>query len=244
MKTIFFDTETISLLDKFEDDDILFQICFTINDNIYSDYFRPETFMEMVPEAMAKTGITPEILERKYKKEDSKEFNILKELLESDEKKLLIAHNMNFDKEVLRRSGIKFNNTDFICTLKLVEFINDNLGLQYEKTNLQYLKYYLRLDKNVPLVSSKFNIDVSELLTHDARYDVVDLICLFSYLKNQYSINYYEMIKITNDPFLLKYVPFGINKGKKFTELTENQLNYYKDFDGNIGYTCKEILKG
>ena len=243
MKTILFDTETSSFPEDNPNNDILIQLCYSIleENSIYSTYLKPKN-LNINPRAMSIHHITPEFLEDKESKEESKIFQDFKNLLESDEEKILIAHNIKFDYEIIQLAGIEPNNCKLICTLKVTEFLNDKQKLIYENNKLQYMKYYYRLDKKVQETSKRFNINIEDLSAHDARHDVIDLICYYEFILEEFKASIESLLEVSNNPLLLTYVPFGKNRGEKFTDLNSNQLRYYETLDGDIAYTAYKIL--
>ena len=237
MKTIYLDTETIGTPQDFPNEDIMFQLSYIIEDSkltFFNDYMKPKRYLEMKPEAMAITSITPEFLEDKPKKEETCYMD-LKEILENEEC-YLIAHNLKFDLEVLQNSGININSkVKLIDTIKVFEFLNDKQALPYKQITLQYLKYFYRLDKE------ERPKEVQGLSSHDSLNDAFDLYLLVNLVKEKFRADLDMMLKL-NEPFMLEYIPFGKNRGDKFKDLSYNQLKYYSSLDGNVAFTCKKIL--
>ena len=245
-RLVFFDTETISFPEDNPNEDILCQLAFmdTLNRKTYCDYMKPELYKKMTARAMSVNKITPELLEDKPTKENTDAWSTLKDILENTEDKVfLIAHNIKFDLEVIKQSGIKPNkNVLIIDTMIVAEFINDNNNLIFDMVNLQYLKYHYRLDLKRPALDKMLGIDTSKLDAHDALPDVLDLFLVYKEFIKLYDGDTFTFNELTTEPFVLNLLPFGKDKGNKFTSLNHNQLKYYAGLDGNVAHTAKVLL--
>ena len=102
------------------------------------------------------------------------------------------------------------------------------------KYNLQYLRYYLKL-----------NIDA---IQHSATGDVLVLVELFQriYAKvNGQAIDpVANMINISSSPVRVPRMPFGKHKGLKMAEVPEDYLQWLAgtDLDEDLTYTVRHYL--
>jgi len=241
---IYLDTETIGLPSMFKEDDKLCnQLAYMIEDenssSIYSTYCRPELYKQSSISAMAINHITPEFLEDKPLLQNTKEYKLLNSL--TQDKNIFIAHNSPFDKSILEREGIDFKDSYFIDTLKIAKFINDNQQI-YDALNLQHLKYHYRLDLLKPALEEELKI-YKKLKAHDAVSDVLDLVLLYKQFQKEFNMTDAEAIDISSKPLFLKYVPWGIHKGKLFTSLSYGSLNWFcSSDDEDVVYTANRLI--
>ncbi len=245
MKQIFLDTETIDYVDDVKYD-VLTQLAFIVlADSIehHNQYCKPENLDKMTFNAMEATNITPEYLADKPLIQDTDAWKRLDEL--SKEPCYLFAHNVSFDLEVIRRTGIDVSNFILIDTMKLSRFINDKLALPWDSVRLSYLKYCLGLYNSREKLDRSLKIDTRELSSHNALSDVLDLILLWNYLKSNYKISLDRAVECTNTDLVLKYIPSGKDKGKEISELSYNSLVWYRDnfYDSDVKYTCAKLLE-
>ncbi len=221
-KILYFDTETTDTQSK----DILQLAILTDIPNIYLNiYFKP--IQEISFGAMAIHNITPEDVKDLDTFEDAKlptegidpEFNgnSLKEYLEYLAKEYIwVAHNVEFDTEVLEKKGIYIQET--ICTLKVARnALTTPDGHDLESYKLQYLRYYLGLYKTENKEHTK---------AHDALSDVYFLRDLFKYLESNTKLNIDNMMLITKQPQIMREMSFGKYMGKTFEEIERTDREY------------------
>ncbi len=152
---IFLDTETTGS----GTNDRLCQIAFkTVAGATVDELFNPD--MPISAEAMSIHHITNEMIADKPPFKDSDAYKKLQVLFATDDA-VLVAHNAKFDVSMLNRESLYPQR--FICTYKLSRYL-DKDGV-IPKYNLQYLRYYLKL-----------NIDAT---AHSAIGDVLVLEGLF-----------------------------------------------------------------
>lgn len=233
MNYIFFDTETCTWPEDpqiTKNEDILVQLAYLIltenKEIIIKERLCRNKGRSMHPRAMAVNHITPEMIDDLQDITQYPEYTYLKEFIENNEC-TCIAHNAPFDIDVLRRVGIDMElYCDVIDTLRVTKVINDYQGLIYDQNSLQFMKYYYRLDLKRHEFNKKYGISDS---SHDALSDVVDVMFYFKHLRQEMGASIENLISISTGPNRLQYIPFGANKGKKFTELSVNQLRWYKN---------------
>jgi len=204
---LFLDTETTGnqLLS-----DRLFQICYKHNDNLISEYFKPEIPISIKSQSI--THVTNKMVADMPSFSDSPLKDKVQELVD---KYILVAHNAIFDVAMLSHEGITVPR--FICTLKVARALDEE-GVIPEY-NLQYLRYYLELDV-------KAN-------AHEAKDDVLVLEALFGRLYKKmvdkmgsHDQAVLQMLKISTEPSLFMLFPFGKHKGRKIDEVVINDRSY------------------
>lgn len=246
MKDIYLDTETIGLPEEFEGD-ILCQLAYVVREyHKYTDsinvYFAPEQYKDMKIEAMARTNLTPEFLEKNHSnsKREAILTNLQTILLEPDN--ILWIHNAEFDLEVLKRAGLKVH-CKVICTMRVMKFINDKTELQFKSIALEYLYYhsksYLKFEDRV----QEIGLDVEDMKhAHDALYDVIALELVIEWMATSFKLDINGCIQITNNPILLTYCSFGKNRGMMWKDMTYGQLKYFYELnDKDICYTIDSL---
>ena len=61
--------------------------------------------------------------------------------------------------------------------------------------------------------------------------------------EKEFNISLDELHELTTIPYVLKYIPFGKNRGDEFKSLNYNQLSYYSTLDNrNVSFTAKLLL--
>lgn len=219
---LYFDTETTDIQSK-----DLIQLAFiTENSNIHFNmYFKP--LQEISFGAMSIHNITPEFIADFDTFEDAKlptegidpEFtgsSLVEYLKFLSQKYIWVAHNVNFDVEVLMKKGIDIENT--ICTLKVARnALTTPEGRDLESYSLQYLRYYLGLYKNE---NQKYTS------AHDALSDVHFLRDLFKYLQNNSKLSIENMVLISKQPQVMREMTFGKYMGKTFEEIERTDREY------------------
>lgn len=233
MNYIFLDTETATLPDNKnikKDEDILIQLAYIIVTNekeiIIKKRLCKNNGIQIQPHSMSIHHITPEMVEGLYDIQHYEEYTFLKEFIQNNVC-TVVAHNAPFDIDVLKRVGIDIERfCDIIDTLRVTKVLNDFQGLVYEQVTLQFLKYFYRLDLKRQEFNKKYNISDEP---HNALSDVVDVMFYFKHLRQEMGASIQNLISISAGPNRLQYIPFGTNKGKRFTELSVNQLRWYKN---------------
>jgi DNA polymerase III epsilon subunit-like protein len=220
-KFLYFDTETTDTQAK----DLL-QLAFLTDDpdiklNLY---FKPK--QEISFGAMAVHHITPEMVEDKKYFENTPlpEENLDPEFKGDDlieyleflaQKYIWVAHNVEFDLEVLNKKGIEIPKS--ICTLKVARNALTEGNRDLESYRLQYLRYYLGLYKNE---------NTDHITAHDALSDVYFLRDLFHYLQDNTKLSTEQMIIITKQPQIIRELRFGKYAGKTLEEIARMDREY------------------
>jgi DNA polymerase III epsilon subunit-like protein len=222
-KFLFFDTETTDVQSK----DII-QLAFVTSDGKqFNEYFKPE--QEITFGAMAVHHITPEFLENKttfkgatVKDENSltlfSELSLSKYLEKLAQEYIWVAHNAEFDLEVLKKKGVEIPK--YICTFKVARNMlgEDDNRKDLESYSLQYLRYYLGLYK-------KEN-GGSHIAAHDAMGDVDVLKNLFEYLQSNSSLTPENMMVISKEPQFMRTLSFGKYAGFNLEDIAKSDREY------------------
>lgn len=232
---LYFDTETTDTQVK-----DLIQLAFVTDSDVKLNmYFKPVQNISFT--AMAVHHITPEFLEDKPKFEDAL---IPTENLDPDfigesltdylkflaEKYIWVAHNVEFDLEVLNRKGIRIDQ--YICTLKLARNMFYEGDHDLESYALQYLRYYLGLYKNE---------DTEHNTAHDALSDVYFLRDLFHYMQEHSTLSTENMLLISKEPQFMRQMTFGKYAGKTLEDIAKIDRGYLEWIDETM--TDKPDLK-
>jgi len=222
---IFLDTETTGT----GPEDRLCQIAFkTEGGKPVDELFNPS--MPISIEAMVIHHITNEMVADKPKFKGSDTHKKL-QLIFADPEAVLVAHNAKFDVSMLNREDLHPMRS--ICTYKLARYL-DREGMipQY---NLQYLRYYLKLNINAT--------------PHTALGDILVLEALF----NRIYVKFKEgatgdpaddMIRISGSPVLVPRMPFGKHKGLKMGVVPLDYLEWLSgtNLDEDLAYTVHHYL--
>lgn len=223
---IFLDTETTGT----GPDDRLCQIAFkTDHGPVVDALFNPGRTIAI--EAMAVHHITNEMVAERPPFRGSPAYEKLESLL-NDEQGIIVAHNAQFDLDMLRREGIQTDKA--ICTYKLTRFLDKEGSIpQY---NLQYLRYFLKLD-----------IDA---VPHSALGDILVLEGLFHRIRAQFDSKNEadaaaQMLRISREPVLVARMPFGKHKGQKMDQVPPGYLEWLltTDLDEDLAYTARHYLR-
>lgn len=217
---LYFDTETTDANIK----DIIQLAFVTDSETRLNLFFKPK--QEIAFAAMAVHHITPEDLEDKKLFEDTKlplenidsDFtgNTLNEYLKFlADKYIWVAHNVEFDLEVLNRKGIQIPN--YVCTLKLARNMFSEGEHDLESYALQYLRYYLGLYKDE---------DKNHNTAHDALSDVYFLRDLFHYIQSHSTLSPENMMLITKEPQYMRQMSFGKYAGKTLEDIARLDRGY------------------
>ncbi len=228
---LFLDTETHNI-----ENPILIQLAYKPSDRI--EYFSSLYGTGWVPidiGSMSIHHITEGEIAGKPLFEDTSDKDVLQKLLDTY---TLVAHNANYDVDVLERRGVEV--TLPICTLRLSRYLLPEI----EQHKLQYLRYY-------------FGIEFAEKpQTHDALGDVLVLEKVFYKLHELLKQKEPEkseqelknmMIEISSHPSILYMCKFGKHKGTLWSEVPRDYLDWVvnkSDFtDEDVLYTARHYLE-
>jgi len=244
-KYVLFDTETTGT----KEEDKIIQIGAMIVDarspiEVYDEMC--STNIEIKLEAMEIHNITPDLLEGKPSAVETKVYNKILELNIPDN--YLIAHNINFDLDMIKKEGF-VNQYKLIDTLRCAKHLFPDLPYH----RLQYLRYALDLYKEEESEAAKNNITIK---AHDAIGDVLVMKLFLSKLvakcREAYP-DYNPMEKLetlTKTPVFIKTFKFGKHRGKDTTEVAREDagyLNWMKqnmDLDEDMKYTLDKVTAG
>lgn len=234
-KILYFDTETTDIQSK----DIVQLAIMKEDGTTLNMYFKPQ--QEVSFSAMAIHHLTPEFLENHPTFEEAKlpddfedkEFKgkDLREYLQYlAEEYIWVAHNVQFDKEVLEKKGVKISKS--ICTFKLARNMLTEEERDLESYSLQYLRYYLGLYKKE---------DSEHNTAHDALSDVYFLRDLFKYIEKNSKLSIENMLQISKEPAYIRNINFGKYAGYTLKDVAKEDRNYLEWMLENI--TEKEDLR-
>ena len=227
-KILFFDTETTDIQTK----DLVQLAILKEPDTTLNMYFNP--IQNVSFSAMAIHHLTPEFLATHQRFENSSlpkdfkdsEFNgekVLEYLQYLAKEYIWVAHNIEFDAEVLVKKGITIQKQ--ICTFKLARNMFEESERDLESYSLQYLRYYLGLYKEE---NNNHNT------AHDALSDVHFLRDLFLYIQKNSKLSIEDMLQITKEPAYIRNINFGKYAGKSLDEIAIEDRSYLEWLINNI----------
>lgn len=227
---IFFDTET-TWLDLTSD---IIEISYhkvynawkTNNLIVESESQLFKTDQEISIWAKMKSWITEDMIQDCEYFKDSKMYEKFKELSEN-KNVIFVAHNIEFDRQMLKNVWIELDDTRTICTLKLIKILFPEL----ETHALVWIKYCFPM---ILEASRRLWLKQEE---HRAWYDTQMLYLTFNFIIN-YIINNEKfktknvndiinrMIELTNSLIQMKYIPFWKYKWETFNNIYELDKQY------------------
>lgn len=220
-KLIFLDTETTTNTDDAEIVSVAYKGSGPNSDLVHG-FFKPIKPIQV--EAMAVTHITNKMVADKPHFNESPLQKGLQSMFH-DHGGILVAHNAEFDERMLNGGGVFPKQR--ICTMKCARALDTKDQLPQYK--LQYIRYAwdIEIDANA----------------HDAADDVRVLEAIFNKLSKSITLD--EMIKVTNEPFLLRKMLFGKYKGERFDKVPKDYLQWLRRQDniaGDLLYTINYYL--
>lgn len=205
---IFLDTETTGM----GPEDRLCQVAYKFQNQEFEALFRPPVPISI--DAMAVSHITNKMVADKEPFLDSAMHKDLAEIFSREP--ILVAHNAQFDAEMLRRE--KLESKSLIDTFKLAQYL-DFEG-EIPRYSMQYLRYYHELD-------------VPNALAHNALGDIRVLEKLFDLYFEKMREKYQdaqlvlaEMLTISARPVLIKKFNFGKYIGASVSEIAQKDRGY------------------
>lgn len=206
-RLIFLDTETTGndiLSDR------LFQVAYKYDGKIHSEYFKPAIPISV--KAQSITHVTNKMVDDK---EAFSYSDMKKDLQILFKDNILVAHNAQFDIEMLEKEGVKIDK--YICTLKVARFLDADQEIP--EYNMQYLRYFWELDV--------------EAKAHDAVGDVMVLEAVFKRMYEKMlrllgssDAVIEKMIEISKKPSLFQVFNFGKHRGKRIEEVALYDRSY------------------
>lgn len=142
----------------------------------------------------------------------------------------VVAHNAAFDKRFM-----DFGNAPWACTFRLARRVIPDAPSHSN----QALRYFLGLPAPE---------HASVLLAHRALYDSEVTTHLFHHILDLATTDdpIEGMLKVSNNPQLLKTVAFGAHKGKEWKNVPRNYLDYIlhksSGWDDDILYTARHYF--
>lgn len=236
---IFLDTETTGK----GPNDRLCQVAYSFNGEESDALFKPPIPIQV--EAMAITHITNKMVEDKEPFIGSEFQKKLLNILSKEN--ILVAHNAQFDVDMLRKENIEVGSA--IDTLKIAHHLDKEAKIP--KHGLQYLRYFL-------------DLNIQDVIPHSALGDVRVLEKLFERLFQKMMIDLKEesavideMLRISALPILMKKFPFGKYDGALVADIAKTDPGYLRWFlnkkieereqtginDENWIYTFQHYLK-
>ena len=206
---MFADTETTGT----EPEDRLIQLAFRCGVMDWNGLYNPGVPINLV--AMATHHITEEQVAGQEKFKKSRAWKLLKK---QGKNLIFIAHNAAFDLSMLEREGIEMPH--HICTLKVIRHLDEDC--EFECYTQQYLRY-------------KFGLKFKEEITpHDAWSDILVLEMIFTTLMAMWRKKFNHtrdealtgMMEISQKPSFIRVFQFGKYKGRKTTEIAEEDPGY------------------
>ncbi len=191
-------------------------------------------------EAMSLHHITNEMIVDAQACQQSETYKLLQDC--NIEDNVLIAHNVNFDLNMLEKEGFDLNMKR-VDTLRCVKALIP----ECERFNLQFLRYELDLYKEEKGLASELGI---ELCAHRALSDSLHLVLLWKTLLQYATVS--QLIEISAKPVLLDKLPFGKYNGRYIEEIVNLDLGYLhwmleniegmdEDLQYSIRYHIKEL---
>lgn len=243
MINAYFDLETTDFPEKIQGDGII-QIGVAVDglsktgETITSsELCNPGDGVRFSPNAMSVHHITPDMVAGLPNVRQTTGFKTLawlKQNLGNHPQTNFFVYNMSCDIVMLQRVGLDLSKDRVIDVFRLARFINDKLNLPWESNGLQYMMYATGAYKRRHKGQAK---------AHDALADTLDLKYLWEFLSSTYNITTDMALQVTNNPIFYSYVPYGANRGKRFSELSNNQLRWMYDNnnDADIKFTLEKM---
>ncbi|MDM5271781.1 exonuclease domain-containing protein [Sulfurovum sp. zt1-1] len=240
---VLFDTETTGN----QEQDRIIQIGAMIVHNkedieVYDELCSTEVPIAL--EAMEVHNITPDIIEGKAPFSQTKFATRVNEL--NIPENFLIAHNINFDLDMLKKEGFE-NAYTLIDTFRCAKHLYPEMPYH----RLQYLRYALDLYKTEEEEANKLDITIK---AHDAIGDVLVMKLLLSKLVHA-TMEQFEgknpmqmLAELTQTPVLMRTFKFGKYKGREIAEVAEEDMGYLQwmrknlELDEDMQFTLDSYL--
>jgi DNA polymerase III epsilon subunit-like protein len=226
---VLFDTETTGN----QEQDRIIQIGAMIVHNkeeieVYDELCSTEVPIAL--EAMEVHNITPDIIEGKAPFSETKFSTRVNEL--NNAENFLIAHNINFDLDMLKKEGFE-NAYTLVDTFRCAKHLYPEMPYH----RLQYLRYALDLYKTEQAEADSLGITIK---AHDAIGDVLVMKLLLSKLV-QAATEQFEgknpmqvLAELTVTPVLMRTFKFGKYKGREIAEVADEDMGYLQWMRNNL----------
>ena len=201
--------------------------------------------LEIKLEAMEVHNITPDLLVGKPPFIETNFYEKLQQLNNSSN--YLIAHNINFDLDMLKKEGFE-NQFTLIDTLRCAKHLYPELPYH----RLQYIRYALDLYKTEQQEADSLNITIK---AHDAIGDVLVMKLFLRQLVvrcNEVYPDFNTMEKLaelTLTPVFIKTFRFGKYKGQDVLAVAAQDIGYLQwmranmaDLDEDMRYTLDKAI--
>lgn len=230
---IFLDTETTGV----GQEDLLCSIAY-VDDESYQ-YELLNEGKKISAEASSVHHITNEMIQDASSFKESQIYKYLQ--MHNTDENTLVAHNINFDLEMLSRAGFIWRG-GVIDTLRVTK----HLVGECDGFSLQLLRYELKLYKDEVKLQEQYGIK-DALVAHNALSDALVTKLLFLYLRDMASEE--EMHSLSFKEVLLEKFSFGKHKGKYIEEVCINDTSYAQwllgsDTDMDVKYSINYYLQG
>lgn len=228
---IYLDVETTGL----EKEDKICSIAVLKEDEYFYDLVNESK--KIPPLASSINNITNEMIKDKPPLKESRAF---KELSKASDDDILVAHNIDFDLNMLINSG-------FTCKSKIIDTLRVSRHLipELESYTLNFLRYELKLYKKEEQIKRILNLEIN-ICPHNALSDVIITKLLLDELLELDSLE--NIIKLSNKPVLLSKFEFGKYSGRYIEEISmidKGYLNWMlslEDIDEDLRYTLEYYL--
>ena len=201
--------------------------------------------LEIKLEAMEVHNITPDLIVGKPPFIQTTFYGKLQEL--NNPSNYLIAHNINFDLDMLKKEGFE-NQYTLVDTLRCAKHLYPEMPYH----RLQYLRYALELYKTEEEEANKLNITIK---AHDAIGDVLVMKLFLSKLVARCMEIYPDynpmekLADLTRTPVFIKTFRFGKYKGRDVLDVANEDVGYLQwmrqnmnDLDEDMRYTLDKAI--
>jgi len=243
-KYLLFDTETTGI----SDEDRIIQIGLMVvhskdNIEVYDELCSCDIDIKL--ESMEVHNITPDMIKDKEPFLNTNAYKKIQEF--NNEENYLIAHNINFDLNMLKKEGFN-NNYSLIDTLRCAKHLYPDMPYH----RLQYFRYALDLYKIEQNEADKLGVTIK---AHDAIGDVLVMKLFLTKLVKRVMEDYpdfnpmVKLAELTKTPVFIKTFKFGKYKGENIIEVARTDSGYLnwmrtnmKDMDEDLKYTLDKVL--
>lgn len=184
--------------------------------------------------------ITNEMIKGKPPFKESRALSFLQE--HNNQKSTIIAHNVNFDINMLQASGFVWMGR-VIDTLRATK----HLIPECEYFSLQFLRYELKLYKDENNEAQKCSLGEMTFVPHNAISDALHVKLLYEYLIEMRE--HEELIELSLKHVLLEKLDFGKYSGRYIEEISMNDRGYLEwilsnvvDLDEDLRFSIERYL--